>query len=136
MVITLQLDSSVPLYQQIQTQVIAGIAQGELAPGEQLPSVRALAAQLGINLHTVNKAYNLLQDGGYVVIQGRAGARIADPDGAGDAARLRKARDTIARHLSQAAQEAAIWGIDRKEYIESAARAFDTTGSRTEGGKR
>ena len=136
MVITLQLDSTTPLYQQIRAQVIAGIANGELIPGEQLPSVRALAAQLGINLHTVNKAYNLLKDGGYVVIQGRAGARIADPDGLGDAARLRRARDTIARHLSQAAQEAAIWGVDRKEFMGGAAEAYDATGSRTEGGKR
>jgi DNA-binding transcriptional regulator YhcF (GntR family) len=128
-VITLELESVTPLYQQIQEQVVAGIAQGELIPGVQLPSVRALASQLGINLHTVNKAYSLLQDGGYVVIQGRAGARIADPAGVGNVARVSKAREAIAQRLSQAAQEAAIWGIGREEFLGSAAKVFDATGS-------
>ncbi|MCL2332860.1 MAG: GntR family transcriptional regulator [Actinomycetia bacterium] len=145
MVITLQLDSTTPLYQQIQAQVIAGIANGELTPGEQLPSVRALAAQLGINLHTVNKAYNLLQDGGYVIIQGRAGARIADPAGQGRAARVGRAREAIACHLRRAAQEAAIWGISREEFMGGAADEFDmfdvfgksdSTDPCAEGGKR
>ncbi|MCL2882734.1 MAG: GntR family transcriptional regulator, partial [Coriobacteriia bacterium] len=90
MVITVQLESTTPLYQQIQAQIIAGIACGDLAPGEQLPSVRVLADQLGINLHTVNKAYSALQSEGYVVIAGRAGARITDPSGTGDAARKAK----------------------------------------------
>lgn len=127
MVITVQLESATPLYQQIQTQVIAGIAQGDLTPGEQLPSVRALADQLGINLHTVNKAYNVLQSEGYVLIQGRAGARIADPDGTGTDARKARARETIEKRLSRCAQEAAIWGIARGEFIEQAARAYDRT---------
>jgi len=125
MVITVQLESTTPLYQQIQTQIIAGIAQSELTPGEQLPSVRALAAQLGINLHTVNKAYRLLQDEGYVIIMGRAGARIADPQGVGDTARRTVARDTITKHLSRSAQEAAIWGIEREEFLKQAERLYD-----------
>lgn len=68
-----------PLYQQIRDQVVAGIATGELEPGQALPSVRALASDLGINLHTVNKAYAVLRDEGYVRMRGRAGAVIADP---------------------------------------------------------
>jgi len=127
MVITVELESATPLYQQIQTQIIAGIARGDLAPGEQLPSVRALADQLGINLHTVNKAYTALQSEGYVVIKGRAGARIADPHGTGNAARRRKARDMIARRLDRCAQEAAIWGISRKDFIAQATQIYDRT---------
>lgn len=69
----------VPLYQQTRNEIVRGIAQGELAPGDTLPSVRNLAADLGINLHTVNKAYALLRDEGYVVMKGRAGAVIAQP---------------------------------------------------------
>ena len=53
-----------PLYRQIRDEVVRGIAQGELAPGDALPSVRNLASDLGINLHTVNKAYALLRDEG------------------------------------------------------------------------
>lgn len=67
-----------PLYLQIRAQIIAGIATGELAAGQPLPSVRALASDLGINLHTVNKAYAVLRDEGYVIMRGRSGAFIAD----------------------------------------------------------
>ncbi len=67
-----------PLYRQIRDQIVAALASGELAPGNTLPSVRSLASDLGINLHTVNKAYALLRDEGYVVMRGRSGAVIAD----------------------------------------------------------
>ena len=51
-----------PLYMQIRSQIIAGIARGDLTAGDALPSVRRLASDLGINLHTVNKAYAVLRD--------------------------------------------------------------------------
>ncbi len=68
-----------PLYLQIRTQLIAAIAREELVSGDPLPSVRSLAQDLGINLHTVNKAYAVLRDEGYLVMKGRSGAFIADP---------------------------------------------------------
>lgn len=79
MVIRIDQKSEEPLYLQIRSQIIAAIATGELVPGTALPSVRALASDLGINLHTVNKAYAVLRDEGYVRMRGRAGAVIADP---------------------------------------------------------
>ena len=54
MVITVDKLSDAPLYLQLRDAVIAGIASGELRPGDALPSVRSLAEDLGINLHTVN----------------------------------------------------------------------------------
>ena len=74
-------DAAAPesLYLQIRNQIVAGIATGQLEPGQSLPSVRSLASDLGINLHTVNKAYAVLRDEGYVRMRGRAGAVIADP---------------------------------------------------------
>ena len=72
-----------PLYMQIRSQVIAGIACGDLSAGEALPSVRRLASDLSINLHTVNKAYAVLRDEGYIVVRGRAGAFVAETRGAG-----------------------------------------------------
>lgn len=78
MVITIDQSSAEPLYQQIGTQIIAAIARGELVPGDALPSVRSLASDLGINLHTVAKAYAVLRDEGYVVMHRRSGAVIAD----------------------------------------------------------
>lgn len=68
-----------PLYRQIRNEIVRGIAQGELAPGDALPSVRNLASDLGINLHTVNKAYALLRDEGFVLMRGRQGAYVAQP---------------------------------------------------------
>ncbi len=56
MVISIDHSSAEPLYLQLRAQVIEAIARGELQPGQALPSVRALAADLGINLHTVNKS--------------------------------------------------------------------------------
>jgi len=79
MMIRIDKSSEEPLYLQIRTQIIAAIAREEIAPGFALPSVRTLAGDLGINLHTVNKAYAVLRDEGYIVMRGRAGATIADP---------------------------------------------------------
>ena len=78
MVITVDKLSDAPLYLQLRDSVIAGIAAGELRPGDALPSVRSLAEDLGINLHTVNKAYATLRDEGYVILLGRRGAYVAD----------------------------------------------------------
>lgn len=79
MIIRIDQRSEEPLYLQIRGQVIAAIATGELVPGTALPSVRSLASDLGINLHTVNKAYAVLRDEGYVLMRGRSGAYVADP---------------------------------------------------------
>jgi len=70
--------SQTPIYQQIRDQIVKGIAVRDLRPGDALPSVRALAQDLGINLHTVNKAYATLRDEGYVLMLGRKGAFVAD----------------------------------------------------------
>ena len=75
-----------PIYRQLRNEIVTAIATGELRPGDQLPSVRSLAGDLGINLHTVNKAYAILRDEGYVLMRGRAGAVVAEPlrSGEGD----------------------------------------------------
>ena len=58
-VISINEASEVPIYQQIRNQIVLGISDGRLKPGEQLPTVRALAGEIGINSMTVNKAYAL-----------------------------------------------------------------------------
>ena len=77
MIITIDEAASEPLYKQIHDQVIAGIATGQLEPGMSLPSVRSLASDLGINLHTVNKAYAILREEGYLKLDRRKGAVIS-----------------------------------------------------------
>jgi len=69
--------SQSPIYEQLRDQVVLGIASKKLAPGETLPSVRRLAADLGINFHTVNKGYTMLCDEGYIVMDRRKGAVVA-----------------------------------------------------------
>ena len=61
MLLRLDFASGVPIYQQIRNQVVSAIASGQLAPGEKLPTIRALAEETGINMMTASKAYQLLK---------------------------------------------------------------------------
>jgi DNA-binding transcriptional regulator YhcF (GntR family) len=79
LIIQIDMNNEVPIYRQLKTAIIKGILSGELKPGERLPSVRQLGCDLGINLHTVNKVYNLLKDEGYIHIHRNQGAIIAVP---------------------------------------------------------
>lgn len=79
MLISLQLDSEVPLYEQLRNQIVLGIAKGQLKPGEKLPTVRQLAEDLGINSMTVNKAYALLKQENVIRIDRRHGAKVNFP---------------------------------------------------------
>ena len=121
--------SEVPIYQQLRNCAVAAIAAGELRPGDQLPSVRSLGCDLGVNLHTVNKAYALLRDEGYVLMRGRAGAVVAEPalsDG-GDAGagigRVRAAK-RLADGLMLLTLEYKAAGGPRAEFERSVARVL------------
>jgi len=74
--IELDFSSEKPIYEQLYEAIIKAMATGELKANESLPSVRALAEEIGINLHTVNKAYNLLKDESYITIDRRKGAIV------------------------------------------------------------
>lgn len=80
MIIQLDMQSELPIYSQLVYQIIEGIAGGELQLGEALPSVRNLAADIGVNLHTVNKAYTLLKQDGYILVHRQKGV-VVNPDG-------------------------------------------------------
>lgn len=79
MIIQIEPESDIPIYQQITNQIIEGIAKGSLQPGESLPSVRVFAADLGINMHTVNKSYHQLEKKGIIRIVPKSGAIISSP---------------------------------------------------------
>ena len=79
----LDMASKVPIYMQIRNQIVLGIASGELAPGEKLPTIRALAEQSGVNMMTVNKAYGLLKQEGYITTDRRGGTVVSGSPGAG-----------------------------------------------------
>ncbi|GAA2888758.1 GntR family transcriptional regulator [Nonomuraea rubra] len=83
MLLTIDLDSEVPIYQQIRDRVVEAIADGDLVEGAALPSTRQLAADLAINFHTVNKAYDLLRQQGIIRINRKSGAVVRRDPGSG-----------------------------------------------------
>ena len=77
MVIKIDFQSDEALYIQLRNQIILGIATSTLREGDVLPSVRQLAEDIGINMHTVNKAYSVLRQEGFVTIDRRRGAIVS-----------------------------------------------------------
>ncbi|WP_165173949.1 GntR family transcriptional regulator, partial [Adlercreutzia sp. ZJ242] len=123
MILRIDQTSNEPLYLQIRNQVVAAIARGELLAGDGLPSVRRLASDLGINLHTVNKAYAVLRDEGYLVMRGRSGAYVADEALAASAERRGRAEAALAETLQSLALEYKARGGSAQGFAELAARA-------------
>ena len=77
MFIEIDFNSDEAIYMQLRNQIIMGIAAPRFQEGDMLPSVRQLADTIGINMHTVNKAYTVLKQEGYVKVDRRKGAMIA-----------------------------------------------------------
>lgn len=96
MVIEIDFNSDEALYLQLRNQIIMGIATAQFQEGDSLPSVRQLAETIGINMHTVNKAYTVLKQEGYVKVDRRRGAVIAiDVDRMRTLAELKKELQVI-----------------------------------------
>ncbi len=76
MILSIDLSSDVPIYQQIRDRIVEAIAAGDLVEGSPLPSTRQLAADLAINFHTVNKAYDLLRQEGLLRLNRKSGAVV------------------------------------------------------------
>ncbi|CUX18003.1 GntR family transcriptional regulator [Clostridium sp. C105KSO13] len=77
MVIEIDFNSDEAIYIQLRNQIIMGIATSDIQEGDSLPSVRQLADTVGINMHTVNKAYSVLKQEGFIQLDRRHGAVIA-----------------------------------------------------------
>ena len=77
MLVRIDFNSEEAIYMQLRNQIILGIATRKLREGDILPSVRQLADEIGINMHTVNKAYGVLRQEGLVKVDRRRGAVIA-----------------------------------------------------------
>lgn len=119
MIISLHLNSETPLYEQLRNQIVIGIATGELAAQEKLPTVRQLAEDLGINTMTVNKTYSLLKQQGYIVIDRRHGAKVSPTahDSPEQAAALEG-------QLQLIIAQAAIRGMDQSHFQTLCSRIF------------
>lgn len=77
MIIKIDFNSDEAIYMQITNQIIMGIAKRQICDGDQLPSIRNMADEIGINMHTVNKAYTVLRQAGYVKLDRRRGAVVS-----------------------------------------------------------
>lgn len=119
MIITLNEESDIPVYLQIRNQIVIGISDGRLEPGEKLPTVRALAGEIGINSMTVNKAYQLLKQEGYILTDKRNGARVRESF-EGRAGLSAESRELLKRIVS----EAKISGMSKEDFLKECEGCF------------
>lgn len=107
--------SMVPIYEQLVSRVKAAIASGELKPGEALPSVRTLAAQLDISALTVKKAYDKLEEEGILVtVQGK-GSFVAETNAALIEEHRRRDAEKVLTEAIQRARAAGYTDADIRE---------------------
>ena len=106
MLLSIEPDGPVPIYQQIRDRIVEAIARGRQA-GSALPSTRQLAVDLGVNFHTVNKGYDLLRQEGLLRLGRKSGAVVrrdacsGPPDPAGPGAGRAGCRTLLAEAAAQ-----------------------------------
>ena len=106
-------ESDMAIYEQIRRAFIVGLARGNLKKGDKLPSVRDLAEEIGINLHTVNKAYKLLASDGFIVMDRRFGSMVGkDFEPVND-----KEGQIIKDELAYLASFAKLKGLGKEDFI-------------------
>lgn len=121
MIISIREFSEIPIFQQIHNQIIQGISDGRLQPGEQLPTVRALADEMGINAMTVSKAYQLLKQEGYILADRRSGARVRE-----NFSQVRGLSHSNRELLQQIASEAKLGGMSREAFLDLCGQLYPT----------
>lgn len=120
MFLELDLKSSIPVYIQLRNEIVRGIGSGELSFGEQLPTVRSLAADLSVNSMTVSKAYQLLDSQGYIHTDRRRGTVVC---ARGEMPDFLENPDSK-RELVLLAREAALGGYTREEFLKLCSDAY------------
>lgn len=119
MLIRVDFNSDEAIYMQLCRQIIIGIANAQIKEGDNLPSVRELAEDVGINMHTVNKAYSILRQEGYLKVDRRHGAIIAvEVD-------RYKAKMELAEEMKLSIAKAISRGITREETKEMIDEIYD-----------
>ena len=128
MLLTIDFSSDQPIYLQIRDGVVAGIASGLLHDGDSLPSVRSFAAEAGINMHTVGKAYNLLKAEGFIVIKHNKGAEIHTGKLKDDTGKF---LENVKATLGSIISEALTRGIARESVITIVNELYNELGGNT-----
>jgi len=128
MLIRIDFESDVPIYEQLRDQIVIGIADGSLKPNEALPSVRRMSADIGIHAHTVNKSYAFLRDEGYIIIDRRSGCKVAANLPKTDKAFTKAIKDKLA----PIAAEAACHGMKARDFGELCEEMLEKFGEKKE----
>ena len=110
MLLEVDFNSDQAIYIQLRNQIIVGIACSDIQDGESLPSVRQLAQILGVNMHTVNKAYAILREEGYLKLDRRKGAVVSV-----DANEKAKQLEELEERLQILVAQAICKGVTREE---------------------
>lgn len=112
MLIEIDFSSDEAIYQQLCNQIILGIATSRLSDGDILPSVRQMADEIGINMHTVNKAYTVLRQEGFVKVDRRRGAFVSIDD-----RNRERALNLVEKDMRVLLAEARCRGLSRKDIL-------------------
>ena len=124
MIIKLNMTSEIPIYVQLRNEIVLGIGRGELKAGEQLPTVRQMAADIGVNTMTVNKSYQILKAEGFIETDRRKGSIVCIPEKeypTQQAAFEEKLED----ELELLTAEAKIRGMDKGQFIQFCQHIFE-----------
>lgn len=127
MYIEIDFNSDEAIYQQLRDQIVLGIANSTLMEGDVLPSVRQLADDVGINMHTVNKTYTLLRQEGFIKVDRRKGCVVAV-----DSDELR-AKSDCEQDLRVILAEAICRGVKKSDVHEMIDRIYKEYGVEEEG---
>lgn len=123
MIIKINTKSETPIYLQLRNEIVKGIGKGEFEIGESLPTVRQMAAELGVNTMTVSKAYQLLKSEGFIVTDRRKGTIVCTPQS--DENKLGgEFQEKLADELELLSAEASIRGMEQEDFMELCRKAF------------
>ena len=121
MFLEIDFKSDLPIYEQIRRGIIIGLARGDIKAGDKLPSVREMAENIGINLHTVNKAYKLLEADGVLTMDRRYGSLISENQNPMAAYNVEK----IESELDLLIAIAKLKGLSREDFIKNISKKWE-----------
>lgn len=120
MILKLNMASDTPIYVQLRNEIVLGIGNGKLKIGENLPTVRQLAEDIGVNTMTVSKTYTILKNEGFIEIDRRHGAKI-NPKLDSSMEFKEKLEDELMLLIA----ESGIKGINKKDFLSMCNDIFD-----------
>ena len=120
MLVEIDFNSDEAIYIQLRNQIFVAIATSQLKEGESLPSVRALADKIGVNMHTVNKAYTVLRQEGFVKVDRRRGAFVSVDD-----KNRERALRIVEKELRVLLAEARCRGLSRNDVLYLVEKIYD-----------